>query len=65
MNGSQRNWLKRDLSEVDPAKLLEMLVKVEQRLESELSKVNLTISQGLHLEAISKRELNVWNENEI
>ena len=57
---------KRDLSEVEPAKLLEMLFKVEQRLESELSKVNLTISQGLQTyEAINKRESNVWNENEI
>ena len=57
---------KRDLSEVEPAKLLEMLAKVEGRLESELSKVNLTISQGLQTyEAINRRELNVWNENEI
>jgi len=57
---------KRDFSEVEPAKLLEMLVKVEARLESELSKVNLTISQGLqNFEAINKRELNCWNENEI
>jgi transcriptional regulator with XRE-family HTH domain len=56
----------RDLAEVEPAKLLEMLFKVEQRLESELGKVNLTISQGLQTyEAINKRELNVWNENEI
>jgi len=56
----------RDFSEVEPAKLLEMLFKVEQRLESELSKVNLTISQGLqNFEVVNKRELNVWNENEI
>jgi transcriptional regulator with XRE-family HTH domain len=56
---------KRDLSEVEPARLLEMLAKVEGRLESELSKVNLTISQGLHnFEALS-RQSNVWNENEI
>ncbi len=53
----------RDLSEVEPVKLLEMLVKVEGRLESELSKVNLTISQG-HCEVISKRELSLWNESE-
>jgi len=56
---------KRDLSEVEPAKLLEMLAKVEGRLESELSKVNLTISQGLqNFEVVNKRELNCWNENE-
>jgi transcriptional regulator with XRE-family HTH domain len=56
---------KRDLSEVEPVRLLEMLFKVEQRLETELSKVNLTISQGLHnFEALS-RQSNVWNENEI
>jgi transcriptional regulator with XRE-family HTH domain len=54
---------KRELSEVDPVKLLEMLVKVEQRLETELSKVKLTISKG-YLDMISKRELNVWNESE-
>ena len=55
----------RDLSEVEPAKLLEMLAKVEQRLETELGKVNLTISQGLqNFEALS-RQSNVWNENEI
>jgi transcriptional regulator with XRE-family HTH domain len=57
---------KRDLSEVEPAKLLEMLAKVEQRLETELGKVNLTISQGLqNFEVANKRELNCWNENEI
>jgi transcriptional regulator with XRE-family HTH domain len=55
---------KRDLAEVEPAKLLEMLFKVEQRLESELSKVNLTISQGLQSFEVVKRELNVWNESE-
>ena len=56
---------KRDFSEVEPIKLLEMLAKVEARLESELSKVNLTISQGLqNFEVVNKRELNVWNENE-
>jgi transcriptional regulator with XRE-family HTH domain len=56
---------KRDLSEVEPVKLLEMLAKVEGRLESELSKVNLTISQGLqNCDVLSRRELNVWNENE-
>jgi transcriptional regulator with XRE-family HTH domain len=56
---------KRDFSEVEPVKLLEMLAKVEARLESELSKVNLTISQGLQTyEAINRRELNCWNENE-
>jgi len=55
----------RDFSEVEPAKLLEMLFKVEQRLETELSKVNLTISPGLqNFELVNKRELNVWNENE-
>ena len=53
----------RDLSEVEPLKLLEMLVKVEGRLESELSKVNLTISKG-YLDMISKRELSLWNESE-
>jgi transcriptional regulator with XRE-family HTH domain len=56
---------KRDLSEVEPAKLLEMLAKVEQRLESELSKVNLTISQGLQNFEVLSRQSNVWNENEI
>jgi len=55
----------RDFSDVDPVKLLEMLLKVEQRLETELGKVNLTISQGLqNFELVNKRELNVWNENE-
>jgi len=55
----------RDFSDVEPAKLLEMLFKVEARLETELGKVNLTISPGLqNFEAINKRELNVWNENE-
>ena len=54
---------KRDLSEVEPVKLLEMLFKVEQRLESELSKVNLTISKG-YLDMMSKRELSLWNESE-
>jgi len=53
----------RDLSEVDPVKLLEMLLKVEGRLESELSKVKLTISKG-YLDMISKRELSLWNESE-
>jgi len=53
----------RDLSEVEPVKLLEMLVKVEGRLENELSKVNLTISKG-YLDMISKRELSLWNESE-
>jgi len=56
---------KRDFSEVEAIKLLEMLFKVEQRLESELNKVNLTISPGLqNFELVNKRELNVWNENE-
>ena len=54
---------KRDLSEVDSVKLLEMLLKVEQRLETELSKVKLTISKG-YLDMISKRELSLWNESE-
>jgi len=54
----------RDFSEVEPVKLLEMLLKVEQRLESELNKVNLTISPGLQSFEVVKRELNVWNENE-
>ena len=55
----------RDFSEVEPVKLLEMLFKVEQRLESELGKVNLTISPGLqNFELVNKRELNVWNESE-
>jgi len=54
---------KRDLSEVDSVKLLEMLLKVEGRLETELSKVNLTISKG-YLDLISKRELSLWNESE-
>jgi transcriptional regulator with XRE-family HTH domain len=53
----------RDLSEVDSVKLLEMLLKVEGRLETELSKVNLTISKG-YLDLISKRELSLWNESE-
>ena len=53
----------RDLSEVDSVKLLEMLLKVEQRLETELSKVKLTISKG-YLDMISKRELSLWNESE-
>jgi len=55
---------KRDFSDVEPAKLLEMLAKVEQRLETELGKVNLTISPGLQSFEVVKRELNVWNENE-
>jgi len=54
---------KRDLSEVDLFKLLEMLLKVEARLESELSKVKLTISKG-YLDSIRKRELSLWNESE-
>jgi transcriptional regulator with XRE-family HTH domain len=54
---------KRDLSEVDPVKLLEMLLKVKGRLETELSKVNLTISKG-YLDLIRKRELSLWNESE-
>ena len=54
---------KRDLSEVDSVKLLETLFKVEARLESELSKVKLTISKG-YLDMISKRELSLWNESE-
>jgi len=56
---------KRDLSEVEPVRLLEMLFKVEQRLETELSKVNLTISRG-YCDVISrsKRELSLWNESE-
>jgi len=54
---------KRDLSEVDLVKLLEMLFKVEARLESELSKVKFTISKG-YLDMISKRELSLWNESE-
>ena len=53
----------RELSEVDSVKLLEMLLKVEGRLETELSKVNLTISKG-YLDLISKRELSLWNESE-
>jgi len=55
----------RDFSEVEAIKLLEMLFKVEARLESELGKVNLTISPGLqNFELANKRELNVWNESE-
>jgi transcriptional regulator with XRE-family HTH domain len=54
----------KDFSEVEPPKMLEMLLRVEAKLGTELSQVKMTIQEGIIPQPfIDGIEMSLWNES--